>query len=53
MNSKVLKHTNKSSSMEKVISPALEDLYEYYYFSPETYTDENNSMIPSKASGAY
>ena len=39
--------------MEKVISPALEDLYEYYYFSPETYTDENNSMIPSKASGAY
>ena len=39
--------------MEKVISPALEDLYEYYYFAPENYTDEKNCFIPSKASGAY
>ena len=39
--------------MEKVISPALEDLYEYYYFAPELYTDEKNCIIPSKASGAY
>ena len=30
-----------------------EYLYNYYYFSPEVYTDENNCLIPSKASGAY
>ena len=42
-----------SSSMEKVVSDEFENLYEYYYFSPETYTDENKCMIPSKASGAY
>ena len=39
--------------MEKVVSDEFENLYEYYYFSPETYTDENKCMIPSKASGAY
>ena len=39
--------------MEKVISDAVEDLYEYYYFVPELYTDEKNCLIPSKASGAY
>ena len=41
------------SSMEKVISDSLNDIYEYYYFAPETYTDEKNCIIPSKASGAY
>ena len=29
------------------------DEYYYYYFAPETYTDEKNCIIPSKASGAY
>ena len=30
-----------------------EYLYEYYYFAPENYTDENNCLIPNKLSGAY
>ena len=30
-----------------------EYLYEYYYFAPEVYTDENNCLIPNKISGAY
>ena len=43
--------------MEKEVSNEFnnneEYLYNYYYFSPEVYTDENNCLIPSKASGAY
>ena len=39
--------------MEKEDSHAVENLYEYYYFAPELYTDEKNCIIPSKASGAY
>ena len=39
--------------MEKEDSSAVENLYEYYYFTPEIYTDENRCTIPSKASGAY
>ena len=27
--------------------------YYYYYFSPESYTDENRCMLPSKSSGSY
>ena len=30
-----------------------EYLYEYYYFAPEVYIDENNCLIPNKISGAY
>ena len=30
-----------------------EYLYNYYYFSPEIYTDENNCLISNKISGAY
>ena len=30
-----------------------EYLYDYYYFSPELYTDEKNCLIPNKISGAY
>ena len=45
------------SSMEKEDSHEFnnneEYLYNYYYFSPEVYTDEKNCLIPSKASGAY
>ena len=41
------------SSMEKVISDAPNEINEYYYFSPETYTDENDCLIPNKLSGAY
>ena len=39
--------------MEKVISPAPNENNEYYYFAPETYTDENDCLIPNKLSGAY
>ena len=43
--------------MEKVVSDEFnnneEYLYNYYYFSPEVYTDENNCLIPNKLSGAY
>ena len=46
-----------NSSMEKVVSDEFnnneEYLYNYYYFSPEVYTDENNCLIPNKISGAY
>ena len=28
-------------------------MYEYYYFDPEIYTDENDCLIPNKKSGAY
>ena len=49
--------TTNHSSMEKEDSHEFnnneEYLYNYYYFSPEVYTDENNCLIPSKASGAY
>ena len=45
------------SSMEKEDSNEFnkneEYLYEYYYFAPELYTDENNCLIPNKISGAY
>ena len=44
---------NPESSMEKVVSDAVENLYEYYYFAPETHTDEKNCLIPNKLSGAY
>ena len=39
--------------MEKVISHAPNEINEYYYFAPKTYTDENNCLIPNKLSGAY
>ena len=43
--------------MGKVVSDEFnkneEYLYEYYYFAPEVYTDENNCLIPNKLSGAY
>ena len=39
--------------MEKVIYSEYNKIEEYYYFTPEIYTDENNCMIPSKASGSY
>ena len=42
-----------ASSMEKVIFHAPNEIKEYYYFSPKTYTDENNCLIPNKLSGAY
>ena len=45
------------SSMEKEDSHEFnkneEYLYEYYYFAPEVYIDENNCLIPNKISGAY
>ena len=41
------------SSMEKVISDSSNKMYEYYYFDPEIYTDENDCLIPNKKSGAY
>ena len=47
----------RASSMEKEDSHEFnkneEYLYEYYYFAPELYTDENNCLIPNKISGAY
>ena len=39
--------------MEKEDSNEFNNNEEYYYFSPELYTDENNCLLPSKASGAY
>ena len=36
-----------------MVSDAVENLYEYYYFAPETHTDEKNCLIPNKLSGAY
>ena len=39
--------------MEKEDSDAPNEINEYYYFAPETYTDENDCLIPNKLSGAY
>ena len=41
-----------SDAVEK-ISDAIEKIEEYYYFAPETHTDEKNCLIPNKLSGEY